>query len=217
MAVTFEKYAFSERCEFLKSGVDKRNDIVRIAEGRFTKRDDDGLRPFEDMFEKYTDEEYIVTFARGVVESWMVSEPLIHPREILLGEPRPHRAIHEHFSCGLYCDTEPHQYDERLKKLAPRMFPMDYSYVSSEGVRLMGREAYEAAESCGLWGTGYLGHTVPGFEKLLRVGIGGIVREIDESMARVTPYGHQKDKLFDSLPHHYDGTFRLDTYAGGRG
>ena len=43
MAVTFGKYAFSERCEFLKAGVDKRNDIVRIAEGRFTKRDDDGF------------------------------------------------------------------------------------------------------------------------------------------------------------------------------
>ncbi|MBQ6789757.1 MAG: hypothetical protein IJO81_06200 [Clostridia bacterium] len=192
MGKTFEKYVFSERCCELKAGVDSRNDIFRIAEGKFTKRPDDGKRPFEDMFEKHTDEAYIVTFARGIVESWMVSEPVIEPREILLGIPRPHRAIHEHFSCGLYCDTEPCDYDERLADLAPRMFPMDYSYVSDEGVRLMGREAYTAAESCGLWGTGYLGHTVPGFEKLLRVGIGGIVREIDESMERVDPTDTKK-------------------------
>ncbi|MBR5446935.1 MAG: hypothetical protein IKV40_00780, partial [Clostridia bacterium] len=118
MGKTFEKYAFSERCLELKAGVDSRNDIFRIAEGKFTKRPDDGKRPFEDMFEKHKDEAYIVTFARGIVESWMVSEPVIEPREILLGIPRPHRAIHEHFSCGLYCDTEPCDYDERLADLA---------------------------------------------------------------------------------------------------
>ena len=174
-----EKYVFSERCAALRAGYESRKDDVRISEGTFTFLPDDGKTPFEDIFERYPDDPYVINLARGIVESWMVTDPVILPRDYLIGYPRPMRPVREHFSWGIQIDFNS-DVPERVEKLRPRLEPLNYEHMDSVGVARLGEEAYGAAKDGGLWWTGgYQGHTIPNFGKLLTLGVGGVVAQID--------------------------------------
>ncbi len=191
-----ERYYFSERTEKLRLDILARSDDDAIRNGKFTRKDDDGKTPFEDVFERYPDDPYIINLARGIVESWMVTEPIVFDRDILVGFPRPDRCIHEHFSWGITCDCEPEERSERVKKLADRLFPLDAEHMDSEGRRILGAAEYDTARFGGLWWTGgYQGHTVPSYEKLMTMGVGGVVDQIDRYDA-LTPAEDAKKKNF---------------------
>ena len=189
-------YRFSERTERLRHDMDERSDPVKIRCGKFTRPDDDGLTPFEDVFERYPNEPYIICLAHAIVESWMVTEPILFPRDMLIGHPRPDRNLHEHFSWGIQCACAPEDMSPRTRALADKLFPLGSEHMDSVGRELLGDEAYDAARNSGLWWTGgYQGHTVPSYDKLLTLGIGGVVAQIDEYDGK-TPEADTKKKEF---------------------
>ncbi len=173
-----ERYVFSDVTRPIYEGVVSRNDDARIVQGLFNRLPDDGKTPFEDVFEQNPNAPYVICLAKAIVESWMSAEAHIFDSDILLGYPRPERPITARFCWGIECEGE---LSDRAMALKDRMFPADYSEMHAEGVRRMGEEAYNAAKDSRLWSTGgYQGHTIPSYEKLLSMGIGGVIRQIDE-------------------------------------
>ncbi len=151
----------------------------------------DGREPFLDAFESRPDEDYIICLAHGIVDSWMVSEPFITKGEYFIGYPRPNRPIYEHFSNGIIGDFES---SERAVRLKPRMRPLTREYINQKGVEMMGAEAFYTADWL-WWVGGYQGHTVPSYDKLFSLGIGGTLKQIDYYDS-ITPAGNVKKKNF---------------------
>ncbi len=181
MSIYDERFVFSERAQRICDVMNERINPENVHWGTFTHLPDDKKTPFQDVFEKNPDSPYIINLAKGIVESWMVSEPVIFERDILVGFPRPDRIFRDEFSHGIISEKEKEEWDERALALWPRLCPLDDDYMHEEGERRMGKEAYWAATDEGLWWTGgYQGHTVPSYEKLLSMGIGGVVAQIDE-------------------------------------
>lgn len=190
-----EKYVFEGRLRTIRDGILGRLKPNRVREGTFTGMPDDGKTPFVDIFEKYPDDPYIINLARGIVESWMVSKPEIFEGDYFIGYPRPCRDLHEHFSWGIVYGEESMK-DERFMKLRDRMEPLNREYKHRRGRELMGTEVYDYVVEHGLWSTGgYQGHTVPKYEKLLKLGVGGILDEIDHYDS-LTPAGNRRKKEF---------------------
>lgn len=190
-----EKYVFEGRLKTVRDGILTRLKPQSIREGTFTGMPDDGKTPFIDVFEKYPDDPYIINLARGIVESWMVSKPEIFEGDYFIGFPRPCRGCYEHFHWGIIFEEDAKR-DERFEKLHSRMEPLNHDYKDRRGYELMGKEAYEYATDNGLWWTGgYQGHTVPKYEKLLKLGVDGILAEINH-FDSVTPVGNARKKNF---------------------
>ena len=162
-----------------------------MREGTATGPEDDGREPFLDAFESRPDAPYIICLAHGIVDSWLVSDPIITEGEYFVGFQRPRRMLNEHFSKGIVGDWE---YCKRAIALHDRMVPLDRYHVDRRGVELMGEEAYEATEWL-WWAGGYQGHTVPSYNKLLTLGIKGTVEQIDYYDS-ITPAGNLRKKNF---------------------
>ena len=96
-----KKFEFPERLRVVYEDARARLKPHDDREGTFTGFPDDGKTPFEDAFKKYADEPYIIKLAHGIVDSWLMSEPRIFPREMIIGFPRPLRPVYEHFSSGI--------------------------------------------------------------------------------------------------------------------
>ena len=92
-----EKFVFEGRNATVREQVLKRLRPRDEREGTWTGPEDDGREPFLDAFENNPDDPYIINLARGIVDSWMVSDSVITEGEYFLGFPRPKRRIHEHF------------------------------------------------------------------------------------------------------------------------
>lgn len=149
----------------------------------------DGRTPFLDAFERHPGEPYGICLAEAIVESWLVSEPQMHPDDHLLGAPRPPRLLVEHFSWGITVHREVldapayaprrEQTLDRLELLSPRLFPASMQEVQAEGIRRLGSpEAWQASKNSLWWVAGYQGHTVPDFHRLLTIGIDGVLADI---------------------------------------
>ncbi len=162
-------------------------------EGTWTGPEDDGKEPFLDAFENNPDSPYIINLARGIVDSWLVSDPIVTEGEYFVGFNRPKRRIHEHFHKGILIECEE---TPRIAALRSRMIPMDRKHVDRRGIELMGEEAYYATDWL-WWAGGYQGHTVPSYNKLLKLGIGGTIAQIDYYDS-ITPAGNTKKKDFYS-------------------
>lgn len=160
-------------------------------EGTNTGPENNGKTPFIDAFEKY--DTYELALAHGIVASWMESPVVIHPGDMIVGVPRPWLPIHEHFSYGLqvwgegFKNTEVYgehadEIYERFEKIKDRLDPGDLGRMYRRQEEIFGLPANHSAFA-GLWWTGgYQGHTVPYYEKLLRLGLDGIRAEIAESV-----------------------------------
>lgn len=176
-----EKFVFTGRNETVRNDILKRIKPRNTREGTFTGPDDDGKQPFIDAFKKYADEPYIVAQAYAIVESWMVSDPIIYEGEYFVGIPRPTRCLHEHFSWGIEGVGEYLKRDDLAPETVDalkRMEPLSHDYLRNRGKEYFGDKEYD--EHCNLfWAGGYQGHTVPSYKKLLTLGIPGIIDQID--------------------------------------
>ncbi len=156
-------------------------------EGTETGPEADGKTPFLDAFESMPDEPYVVCLAQAIVNSWLVSDPVIYHNDIIVGVPRPFRPLVEHFHWGI-CEADKHldapaykehaaEIRERIKKQKKRLFPLSWSHMEPGY-----NEAFteEQTKNIGrlFWGGGYQGHTVPDYFRLLRDGIGGTLERV---------------------------------------
>ena len=157
MTDVFEKYEFTGRLKAIYEDVLTRLKPNRARESTKTGFPDDGKTPFEDAFERFPDEPYIVCLAHGIVDSWLVSEPVIFDRDIIVGFTRPDRPVYEHFSWGIKIERE----TERTRRLRGRMVPRDEEPMHEEGRRRFGDpKAYDLVSQILWWAGGYQGHTI---------------------------------------------------------
>ena len=183
MTDIFEKYVFEGRVKNIYEGVKARLKPNRVREGTHTGFPDDGKTPFEDAFEKYESEPYIICLAHGIVDSWLVSEIPIFDDDILVGFPRPCRPVYEHFSCGISIEED----SERTERLRSRLIPRSSEPMHEEGRRRLGDDtAYRYATERLWWTGGYQGHTISNYPKLLSMGLDGVMAQIDEYDAKVS-------------------------------
>ena len=161
MVNVFEKYEFTGRVGEIYKAVRARLKSHDEREGTYTGFPDDGKTPFEDMFEKYADEPYIVREAYGIVESWLVSEIPFFEGDIIVGFPRPCRPVYEHFCRGITIEGG----DGRTERLAAEMVPFSYDEMHRRSFKRVGKsqEEYDAMCSSLWWTGGYQGHTVPSY------------------------------------------------------
>ena len=150
----------------------------------------DGKTPFFDAFVELEGKvSYAEAFAEGIKRSWTETEPIFYDGEIIVGTPRAIRPFCEHFSWGLQYDDKilnHHRYRRKKKEITKKvqemsswLFPLGGEHINDEGVRIFGEDIYYTLEGS-LWHVGgYQGHTVPNYEKLLRLGIEGTLDEID--------------------------------------
>ncbi len=190
-----ERFVFTGPNDIVRREILSRLKPNRIREGTFTGMPDDGKTPFLDVFERYPDEPYIVCLAYGIVESWKVSKIELFEGEYFVGFPRPCRTMFEHFSEGLG-GLDDEVMEPRREKLRHRLYPQSRANKTALGSYLMGVEEYDYARFNGLWAAGgYQGHTVPSYPKLLSLGIGGTLDQINYYDG-ITPPNAKKKKDF---------------------
>ena len=193
MTDVFEKYEFTGRLSEIYRDALARVRPNRDRESTKTGFPDDGKTPFEDAFERYPDEPYIVCLAHGIVDSWLVSEPVIFPHDMIVGFTRPDRPVFEHFSWGVKIEKE----TERTARLRSRMVPRDEEPMHEEGRRRFGDpKAYGYVSEILWWAGGYQGHTIPSYPKLLTMGLDGVRAQIDEYDAKADPADREKKDFY---------------------
>lgn len=185
------KYAFSSNMQRVFDDLKARVRTHGSREGTCTGPDLDGKTPFIDAFEEY--DTYEIALAHGIVNSWVQSPIIIYPGEMIVGIPRPWRPIREHFSYGIQFwgdgfKEDPSYADHReetvarFEKIKDRLDPGDIGRMRRRQEEIFGLPCSHGAFT-GLWWTGgYQGHTVPYYEKLLRLGLDGIRAEIADSV-----------------------------------
>jgi len=198
---TDEGYVYSSDLEALFQSTAARMKCWDDRENTFTGPAPDGKTPFLDVFRETRGEPYALRFAKGIVSSWLVSEPLLWEGEYLLGHPRPDRPLYDHFSFGLLQRPElwehPAYKEKRdgalsyLKEHYKELYPLDKEYMFKEARRRFASEehpnALDEAMTRKLWKIGsYQGHTVPSYPLLLEKGIDGTLREIRERLTEET-------------------------------
>ncbi|MBP5235940.1 MAG: hypothetical protein J6128_00135 [Clostridia bacterium] len=190
----FEKFEFSKRTGAIYEDVLKRVKPNRKREDTATGMPDDKKTPFEDAFEEYADESYIVCEAHAIVYSWLYSEPIFFDNDILVGFPRPFRNIVEHFSFG---NCYMHRTD-RIKAIYNRLIPMDDNVLDDEGVRRFGGDAnaYGYVKGYAWSAGGYQGHTIPSYPKLLGMGVGGVLDQIESYDSKTDPADKKKKDFY---------------------
>ena len=196
---TDQKLTFSPRVEALHRALEPRLKHRDCREMTFTGPEYDGKTPFLDVFEEMPDAPYVEALAHAIVRSWLVSDPVILPNEILVGTTRPIRLLQEHFSYGIkgyehviqddplwqaQKDSVLARYEAQQERMDPGAVQMEAMH--EEGRQRLGKEAYEATED-GLWWTGgYQGHTIPGYPKLLSWGLDRTLEEIEKYASNTT-------------------------------
>ncbi len=185
---TEEMLNFSPALSVLSESVVARLKPQAVREGTGTGPEPDGKLPFLEAFERMPDASYAECLAQGIVDSWLTAPVVIYDEDLLVGVPRPHRPLVEHFSSGIqyhtwvldHCDIYKKDADEirsRIEAQSSRLFPMNYNHVAEEGNRIFGKDVY--ASLFRLWSPGgYQGHTVPNYPRLLKRGISGTLADI---------------------------------------
>ena len=149
----------------------------------------DNKEPFVDMFEENQDKPYAIRLAKSIVASWIQTEPIIRYHELIVGTPRPPRLLHEVYSYGIMFDgnrfaelekTESgKKMRARYEAIASDVYPKTGAIMHQEGVKRFGSEEQFAATRGIFWPGSFQGHNVPDFGKLIKIGINGIVAEIE--------------------------------------
>jgi hypothetical protein len=150
----------------------------------------DGKEPFYDAYLDDPDESGIVIQAKGIVNSWLYSAPVVTEGEYFACFNRNLRRVHEHFSFGVHGLD----FDNSTPEMVAKVRPLLYEYIDDRGIELMGEEAYRNSGRI-WWAGGYQGHTVPSYDKLMKLGIGGTIEQINYYDG-ITPAGNKKKKEF---------------------
>ncbi|MBQ3792314.1 MAG: hypothetical protein II797_04325 [Clostridia bacterium] len=201
-----EPFELSEHLEKLSETVKNRLLPQAVREMTYTGPAPLGETPFLDVFETEREKPYLIKLAEGIVRSWAVSPVIVEKGDLLVGTPRPLRALREHFSWGIQYDpsllkkpayaSREEELRGRIEKIRKELFPLDFSYVDSEGIRILGRDVYYGMR--GLWRCGgYQGHTVPDYETLLRDGIGKTYERVHALRAKTAE--EEKAVFYDAL------------------
>lgn len=183
-----EKLTFTERMERVHTDILSR---LRPRDAReFTYIDPVPPvgNPFADVFEQMSDAPYVIALAHAIVRSWLETPCVIYPHEAVVGITRPTYPVLEHFSWGIQFHDHiymqygyPEEERARTDHLRERMTPLDFSYMDTEGERMMGKEAYQTLTDELMFNAGgYQGHTIPNYETLLSRGFDGMLTFIDE-------------------------------------
>ena len=208
-----EKFEFTGRVKAVFEDVLARVKPNRSREGTRTGFPDDGKTPFEDAFRKYAGEPYIIKLAHGIVDSWLLTEPHIFPREIIVGFPRPQRKVYEHFSCGMSVwEVE----DEKKRgELTELLIPCTTEPMHEEGRRRIGDpKAYDIITRNMWWTGGFQGHTICSYPKLLSMGLDGVLGQIDFYDGRTDPSDTKKKDFYRACRIIINGISRwILTYA----
>jgi len=152
----------------------------------------EGRNPFADQFEGDPEAPYVINLAKAIVRSWIETPCFIAPHEALVGIPRPHYPLMEHFSWGilyednsvkddpLYPETEAKRCEDFMSKFSPLteddILKAGEELIGKERLRVLMREDF-------MWGGGYQGHTVPNYYTLLENGLDGMLAKIDHYAA----------------------------------
>ena len=198
--VTYMNYAYTDKLFELTDRMDK---VRRDVEARMhpwgaresTHTGDpvyDKKEPFLDAFEQLADAPYPIALAEGIVRSWLETKPVIYDTELIVGVNRPQRRFYEHFSWGLYdhlwaFENRPdyleihEEIERRYQAIGPaRITPGSNDDMINACRKFFGSTEAANASEHGLWATGgYQGHTVPGYPKLLSLGLDGTLEQID--------------------------------------
>lgn len=149
--------------------------------------DYDDKEPFAEMFMALEDEHPYIRFAQAHCASWRESPANIGNTEIIVGIPRPRRVVESSVSNGLQFNRRmceqlmgtgtPEQ--RQLMRSLMEYFPG--RYVTGDLIR-------EESIRCGAswhWaignGSSFQGHMVINYAKILRIGISGLRKEIEEA------------------------------------
>lgn len=197
---TEEKFEYSSELEYIYNEVEGRLKPFWFREGTHTGPDADGKTPFLDAF-RNENEPYAVKLAKGIVNSWTYTEPVMLDRDYLVGFTRPRRPLFEHFSFGMQVDRSVldmpaykdrkeallSEIESRLSELIPRQM----NYVTDEAKRRFAPadrpEAYEDILAYKLWWVGgFQGHTVPNYDILMKEGIVGVLNRVNERLSEET-------------------------------
>ncbi len=187
-----EKFEYSQDMQAVYDELQKRLQPNRKREDTWTGRAPDGKNPFLDVFLETKGEPYAIRLAKGIVRSWMVTEPFLADGDILIGCPRPWRPLYEHFSFGIFIvrdalndESYKDVREEQLRlinEMEHDLVPLGWDYLYDEARRrFVSSEHPEDYEkfSQGLWWTGgYQGHTVPNYDILVTKGIGRVCDEV---------------------------------------
>lgn len=186
---TSEKLVFSERIDKTHKEVLPRLFPNRTREDTFVSPASVGdLDPFRDVFFEEPDSPYVITLAKAIVRSWMVTPKMIFKNEAIVGITRPQYPLHEHFSWGII-GAYPYKYQynklgitkEEGLKLHDRFVPMCEAHMDDRAKELYGEEFYDAISSDDLFSAGgYQGHTVPNYYTLLQNGLDGMIEKINK-------------------------------------
>ena len=206
---TDERMRLCGRNEYTYNELMKRLKPRDIREGTGTGLPNDGKTPFEDVFEEFPDEPYIICLAKGIVRSWLVGEKVIHKHEYFVGIPRPKRNLNEYFARGITGAGRFNNYwmpdgtlgykDPRIHALRDRLFPMNDSHMDGLGMELLGHERFHFICDDSLWGTGgYQGHSAPNYRRLLTLGLPGLLDMIDEYDAKTPAEETDKKNFYEA-------------------
>lgn len=206
---TEEKFEYSSDLEYIYNELQNRIKPFWYREGTHTGPDPDGKTPFLDAFCQNTAQPYAIKLAKGIVNSWMYSEPVMLDRDYLVGFTRPRRPLFEHFSFGMEIDRSvlgSPAYIDRKEELTAKienhlneLIPLRMDYVTDEAKRRFAPsenpEAYENIMADKLWWVGgFQGHTVPNYDILMRDGLSKIHNRIVVRLAEETDT-HKKETL----------------------
>jgi pyruvate formate-lyase/glycerol dehydratase family glycyl radical enzyme len=151
--------------------------------------DYDGKEPFAEVFMALEDEHPYIRFAQAHCASWRESPVNIGKTERIVGIPRPRRAVESSISSGLVFNRKicEHAMETGDPEQKWRMQALMEYFPGRHVTRELIHE--ESIRSGATWhwaignGSSFQGHMVIDYAKILRVGIPGLRREIEDAMS----------------------------------
>ena len=163
----------------------------------------DWKEPFADTFMNLENEHPYIRYTKAYCNSWEKTEPGIGSGELIVGIPRPPRVIttayHTKlvFNKGLYDKITESCEDKMYKEMRKFSDYFRKHHVTSDLINdMLQKQDLGIDESIGA-GPGYQGHILVDFEKVLRIGISGLEREIKENIKDCSDAG--KEAFYKAL------------------
>jgi len=175
--------------------------------------DYDGKEPFAETFMALEDEHPYIRFAQAHCAAWRGSLIGIGETERIVGIPRSRRAVESSLSSGLVFNRRMCEYvmengdpdQKRRMQAIMEYFPgrhVTRELINEESIR-RGAPWHFAVGN----GSSFQGHMVIDYAKILRVGIPGLRREIEEAMSACED--PEKEPFYRSLLLYCDNMFDL--------
>ena len=171
------------------TNISTENIKVNRKQGICPLADYDGKEPFAETFMALENEHAYIRFAQAHCELWHESPVNIGKAERIVGIPRPRPAVESTISSGLQFNRK--RYEQLMETGDPEQSQKAQSLLDYFPDRHVTRELIheESIKRGAPWhwaignGSSFQGHMVVDYAKILRVGISGLRREIEETMS----------------------------------